>query len=261
MSRARNLLASVTATFLCCGASFAFPLSQYGGACDGSDTTPAFNAAVAAAMASTIDRTITALPCKYEFFTAPSKIVADGGITIEGTSPWSTIFERMFSQGPSDPFIELQGRGHIVRQLAIETAPGTSGGIGLYFYADNTTPPGGKSRVEQVRIAGTNVDVNGVPMHEGTWTVDLWAYGSLRTTQPEGIRVLDMRFVELFDATRTPMEWWGCLACSWYGGGAYQGGGTTQAVIVGGPLGQKNRIDADIDMSVASLVGMRGPGK
>lgn len=226
-----------------------------------SDTTPAFNAAVAAAATSTTDRTITFLPCTYQFLTAPAPIIADGGITFEGTSSWSTVLKRMFSQGPGDPFLELQGRGHIVRNLAIETAPGTSGGIGLYFYTDNDTPPGGKSRVEFVRIAGTNVDVDGVPTHEGTWNTSLYARGDGRTVQPIGIRLLDMRFVELFDATRTPMEWWGCISASWYGGGAYTGGGTTQTVYVGGTNSQKNRIDADIDWSVASLVGMRGPGK
>ncbi len=252
-----------TLHFLACLAAlvvspaWALDIADFGGWPDGSDTTPAWNAALAAAQTGP-DRTIRFGQGSYFFDDFPDPITADG-ITITGIGQWTTHLVRTFSTAPFENFIELQGRGSLISRLEIATAPGTTGGRGLAIIATNFTAPGGKHKIEDVRISGVLVD----GVHQGTWAVPLFLRGDQRTINPAGMRVVHLSNVAVFDGTMWAAVLWGCISCNWFGGGAWQGSGTTQGIAVGGAGGQKNRIDADIDWraSVIWFGQMRGPGR
>jgi len=62
--------------------------------------------------------------------------------------------------------------------------------------------------------------------------------------------------VSVFNATWQAMTWWGCVSCEWFGGGAYQGFGTTQAIVIGGNNAYKDYVSANVDW--ASSTGYSG---
>ena len=220
-------------------------ISMYGGFPDGSDTTPAWNAALG-------NEKIEFGSGRYAFLTPPDKIDKDG-VTIIGTGQWTTHLTRAYLPVNSfDPFIRLEGRGSRLQGFEITTLPGTTNGFGLSIYADNSRP-GGKHHIEHLRIAGQD--------HLGTWKVALHMNGEDRTINPVGMRSVHLNDVVVFDSTAWLATFRGCLSCEWYGGGAYQGGGTTNGINVAA-TSQKTRIDADIDWASSSVVGsMRGPGR
>ena len=62
------------------------------------------------------------------------------------------------------------------------------------------------------------------------------------------------RHARLVGSTRKRLTMrWNCIACEWFGGGAYQGFGTTQALAVGGALGTENLIHAQIDQAASTI--------
>lgn len=218
------------------------------GGADGRDNVAAWNECLAEAQASNDDREIRFGAGTYQFNSAPDPITVDG-ITIVGTGPWTTHLRRTFNQGNTDSFIELQGRGSRLQGFEITAARGTSGGYGLYIITDNSKPASGKHQIEHLRISGDLIN----QVHYGTWRVALIIRGDARTVNPIGTRDGTLYNVEVFDSTLWLAEFWGAISWAWYGGGAWQGGGTTNGIAIGGANAQKNHIDADIDWASSSV--------
>jgi hypothetical protein len=229
-------------------------IACYGGLPDGSDTTPAWNAALASGVSG-----VAFSAGRYTFLTPPNPITRDG-VQVVGCSPWTTHLSRAYTPPTlSEPFLHVEGRGSRIENLCIEAALGTSGGYGLRFLATNATLPGGKHHVRHVRISG-QLGADG--LHHATWRVPLHIQGDQRTIAPIGIRGVKLYDVEVFDGEQWLAVFWGAIVCVWYGGSAAQGGGKAKGIAVGGAMAQKNRIDADIDWLSSSIVPgtMRGPG-
>ena len=236
-------------------------ISDYGGAPNGSDTAPAWNVALEQ-MINDPSKELVFDKGVYEFHTSITRLIDDGGIMLRGRGSWNTFLRRNFSQDPAENFIEIQGRGSGVEHLAIVTAPGTTGGRGLYMFCDNSTLPGGKHAIRDVRISGTLVD----GVHQGTFNVPFFARGDARTISPIGMRQIFIENLTVFDGQAWLAQFWGCLSCEWFGGGAWQAGGTAKGIAIGGTLPGvttfKNRIDADIWWTNSSVAAgqMRGHG-
>jgi hypothetical protein len=224
------------------GVASALEITAYGARPDGSDTTPALNAAVTAALAGP-DRTIH-VPAGQWTFTTPPATIAGGvssGVQLVGEGKSNTILTRAYSGGE---FLLITGNGSVIRDLSIWAGAGTSGGVAIHLLASDAVGAGGNHRIENVWItSGTG----------GTWLLPLYLDGANRTLAPVGIRTVRLDNVAVFNATWWAMEWWNAIACEWIGGGAYQGQGTTQAIAVGGPLGQKGLVIADIDQAASTI--------
>jgi len=224
------------------GTAWALEIADYGGYPDGSDTTPALNAALVDACGGS-DRTVHFLAGEYAFLTPPAPLCS--AIRLVGEGDYATKLTRGYS---SADFLVGYGLGIYVRDLAIWTADGTSGGIGLHLIASDATGPGGKHVIENVRVLGGTAEL---PL--GTFARGIYLDGLARSLDPIGIRAVSMRNVLLWSATEWTAVWWNCISCEWYGGGAYQGIGTTQGIAVGGPLGTKSWIEADIDWAHSTV--------
>lgn len=208
-------------------------ITDFGAISGGPDTTPAWNAAVTAASNST-DRTIRIPAGNFYFYSAPLPLPT--GTRVVGESKSLSVLMRNYSGGD---FIVMVGQGSALRDVSLYAVAGTSGGIGLHAVSNNTTA-GGNHTIEDVWITGS-----------GTWALPLFLDGDQRTNPPIGIRCVSLRNVHIFNATWYAAELWNCVSCEWFGGGIYQGYGTNQTLVIGGPLGQKNRVDADIDWATA----------
>lgn len=240
------------------GSAFGADIASFGGLPDGSDTTPAWNSAIASAQVGP-DRTVTFGQGVYSFHTRPNAITQNG-VTVCGTGPWTTSLKRTYSPVVvTEPFIELQGRGSEICKLEILTAVGTVNGYGLFLFTDNSTLPGGKHQLRFLRISGEVI--NGV--HDGRWRVALYLKGDTRTVKPIGLREVNIYQIEIFDSTQWLTTWWGTVSSSWFGGSAVQGGGVAKGIAVGGTNSTLNRIDANVDWLTSSVAAgsMRGPGR
>jgi hypothetical protein len=206
---------------------------------NGPDCTPALNSAIAAALAGD-DKTIHVPAGQWMFMTPPNPI--SGGIRIIGEGKSDTVLTRAYSNGE---FLVIVQNGSEVKDLTLWAGPGTSGGIGIHMIADNApNGAGGNHVIEDIWItSGTG----------GTWAIPIYLDGLNRTIAPHGIRAVTLRDVNVFNATSWAMEWWNTVACEWYGGGAYQGAGTTQSIAVGGPLATENLIHAQIDQASSTI--------
>ena len=168
-----------------------------------------------------------------------------GGVQLVGEGKFNTKLTRHYSNAE---FFVGYGNGLGFRNLALWTAPGTSGGIALHLIASDAAGKGGKHVIEDVRILAGSAE------HAvGTFALPLYLDGTQRLTPPIGIRAVTLRNVTVFNATWRAVQWWNCIACEWFGGGVYTGEGTTESIVVGGPLAEKNHIEADIDWA-ASIV-------
>lgn len=216
----------------------AHDMTAFGGKCDNAtDNTPALNAAIAAAVASSTDKTIHVPAGDCRFASPPAPL--SGGVALVGQGKATTVLRRAYS----GDFLKITGNGVRVANLTVYADAGTSGGVGVQMVADNTQA-GGNHLIENVWVTGM-----------GTWAVPLGAWGAERTTGPAGIRAVTLRDVSLFNATSWGAVLWGCVSCEWFGGGVYQGYGTTQAIVVGGPYSIRNRIDANIDWPASTVYG------
>ena len=202
-----HALAACCFSFFLCGAANARTIESCGGGADGRDNVAAWNECLAEAQASVDDRVISFGAGTYQFNSAPDPITADG-ITIIGTGPWTTHLRRTFSQGNTDSFIELQGRGSRLQGFEITAARGTSGGYGLYIITDNLKPASGKHQIEHLRISGDLIN----QVHYGTWRVALMIRGDARTIKPIGTRDGTLYNVEVFDSTSWLAEFWGAIS-------------------------------------------------
>jgi len=222
--------------------AWALDISVYGGQPDGTDTTPALTAAVAAAHAGP-DRTIHFWAGEYAFLTPPPAL--SGGVQLVGEGKFNTKLTRHYSNAE---FFVGYGNGLGFRNLALWTAPGTSGGIALHLIASDAVGRGGKHVIEDVRILAGSAEPN-----KGTFALPLYLDGAARLTPPIGIRAVTLRNMTVFGATWHAVQWWNCIACEWFGGGVYMGSGTTESVVIGGPLAQKNYVEADINWTTSTV--------
>jgi len=207
----------------------ALDLRDYGALCDGKqDTRPAWAAAMADAKWAQ-DRTIhiPAGNCRFDGPPAP----IDFGIGIEGEGLSTTQLWAHYDGS----LIEFRGSGVRIRDLSVQKAAGYGGGWGIWCVATNTNECG-NAVIEDVWVTG-----------HGTWYAPLHVDGaSYRTAQPLGARAVSLRNVHLFNGGGFAAVLWGTVGLEWLGGGAYQGVGSTQQVIVGGPHSARNRIDANV---------------
>jgi len=217
-------------------------IADYDGAADGSDTSPALKAAVKAALGG-CSKVIRFGAGTYHFTTPPPTLT--GGVSLVGQGKSTTVLERDYSDGE---FLVVREQGTRLQDLTLWAGPGTSGGVALHLIAD-AAAAGGNHVIESVWITGP-----------GAWTLPLFLDGLNRTMAPIGIRTVTLIDVSVFQATRWAAEWWNAVGCTWSGGGAYQGSGMTDRIVVGGALSQLNLIDAIIDPNSAIWPGaLRAP--
>ncbi|TMQ22696.1 MAG: hypothetical protein E6K82_12395 [Candidatus Rokuibacteriota bacterium] len=216
--------------------AWALEITDFGGAPDSGDTTPALARALTVALSGP-DRTIHFGGGDYAFLTTPP--VLSGGVQLQGEGPYNTTLTRHYSNGE---FLVGHGNGLAFRRFAIGSIVGTHGGTALHLIASDAIGRGGKHVIEDVRILA---GVAEGPM--GTFALPFFLDGTNKLRPPIGIRAVTVRNLLVFDATQIAVQWWNCISCEWFGGGVYQGRGTTDAIVVGGPLAEKNWIEADID--------------
>jgi hypothetical protein len=231
-----SLLGLVTAG-LAAAECLALDMTAFGGQCDGlTDNTPALNAAIAAAQGAVADKVIR-LPAGQCLFKSQPAALADG-VALIGQGKTATVLQRAYNGN----FLRITGEGVRVENLTIWANAGTTGGIGIEMLASDALGPGGNHVIRSVWISG-----------EGKWTIPLGAWGHERNAAPAGIRAVMLQDVSVFNATWQAMTFWGCVSCEWFGGGAYQGFGTTQAIVIGGRHAYRNRVDANIDWPASTV--------
>lgn len=214
--------------------ALALDLRDYGALCDGKqDTVPAWNAAVAAAKWAP-DRTIDIPAGACRFASPPAPL--DFGIGVEGQGLANTTLRADYDGS----FLEFRGSGTRILSLTVWKEAGRAWGWGIWCVATDVNECGNPV-MQDVWITG-----------RGTWYSPLHIDGaSYRTAQPLGARAVSLRNVHVFNGTGYGAVLWGTVGLEWIGGGAYQGFGSTQTVIVGGPHSTRNRIDANVGNLVA----------
>lgn len=231
-------------------------ISDFGGLPDGSDTTPALNAALVAA-ASGSDNTITFDVGDYDFVTPPDAIY--GPVRIVGRGQMATVLRRKYQGSQSTScgygglpvdktcdFIVIRYKGVFLENLTILADIGTRGGTGLHIVADASTP-GGYHVIRNVWITGGASPRSGIPDGNGLYLIPLLAEAANRGSgfPLPGLRVVFFENVTVWNGTWWAVDLFNCVACEWFGGGVYQGNGTTQSVVVTGTVSQRNYLNAN----------------
>ena len=201
-------------------------------ACSSGDSTAAWDTAISRAAAGT-DKTVHLFACKYRFDSMPLPIT--NGVEVVGQGLYSTFLERDYSPGArcaatTCEFIQVEDIGETVKDLAIFAAAGTSGGWGLHIISSDAR------RANFVSL--DNVYISGY----GTYTVPVFLDGTASLHDPKGIRAVHFTNVSVFNGTSRGFECWNCVDLNWQGGGVWQGFGTTEEVLVAGPLSAVNLI-------------------
>lgn len=216
--------------------SFTVNAAQFAGACDGvTDDTPALNAQIAALQNSN-DKEIRFPASQCAFYSQPDAL--DRSVSLIGQSKSATVLVRKYS----GTFLTIYGQGSRIENLTIFADTGTTGGYGITMLSDETHGSGGNHVIEHVWITGY-----------GTWGIPLFGDGSGRISSPLGLRDVSINDLSVFNATFWAAECWDCVAFEWFGGGAYQGYGTTQSLAVGGANSAKNYINANIDYAASTF--------
>jgi len=204
--------------------------APFQGMCNGvTDDTPSLNSQLHAQEFSD-DHEISFPSGQCAFYSQPDPIIR--GMSLLGQSKSTTVFIRKYSGS----FLTIYGNGSRIENLTIYAAPGTAGGIGIYMIADESHGAGGNHDIENVWITGN-----------GTWDIPIFGSGTGKTNSPKGLRTITLRDVNLFNAKIWAFECWDCVGAEWFGGGAYQGFGTTQAVVFGGAMSAGSYVNANID--------------
>jgi len=203
--------------------------------CDGkTDDTQAWNEAIAEARSGRYKQ--VELPAgRCIFKSAPAPI--EKGVSVKGQGKSSTILESQFS----GTFIRVLDNGSTLEDFTIWAGENVAGGIGLSLSAANGAS--GNHVLKHLWITSG---------YGSTWSVPLHVDGSMQKTAPVGIRTVTLHDVSVFNGVSWAAVFWNCVSCEWFGGGAYQGKGRTQAIAVGG--GSVNmRIDATIDWPASTV--------
>lgn len=215
-------------------------LTDYGALPDGSDCTPALNAALAAAQGSI--RGIHIPAGEWAFLTKPNVMTKSQHLVGEGKHVTYLTFGLSNSH-----FLVMYSDGCALKDISLLAADGTSGSVALHCVAadDPSIGSGGNHTIEDVWITSKV---------GATWGIPLFLDGQARYATPYGIREVSMRNVVVFNGTIWAVEWWNAVACEWFGGGAYQGAGTTQSLAIGGDLATGNLIHANLPGATTSYV-------
>jgi len=111
--------------------AWALEITDFGGAPDSGDTTPALARALTVALSGP-DRTIHFGAGDYAFLTTPP--VLSGGVQLQGEGPYNTTLTRHYSNGE---FLVGHGNGLAFRRFAIGSIVGTHGGTALHLIASD----------------------------------------------------------------------------------------------------------------------------
>jgi hypothetical protein len=213
--------------------------------CSTGDSTTAWNGAIARAVAGT-DKIVHLYACTYHFQSTPAPI--SHGIEVLGQGMYTTYLERDYSPGhgcaaSACEFISTVDIGETIKDLAIFAARGTSGGWGLHAISTDARK-GNDVILDNVYISGY-----------GTYSLPVFLDGQKSLQPPEGIRKVNFTNVTVFNGTWHGFVCWNCVGMSWHGGGLWEGFGTTQDAIVGGPLSTQNMIAAFVNGTVQYWAG------
>ena len=205
--------------------------------CSTGDSTAAWAAAIAQAGSGT-DKIVHLFACTYHFDSVPAPI--SGGIEVLGQGLYTTFLERDYSPGASCTaatceFIQVDDIGDTIKDLAIFAKGGTSGGWGLHVISSDARKTNFVS-IDNVYVSG-----------DGTYAVTVFLDGLNSHSPLQGIRAVSLTNVSVFNGTVFGFECWNCVDMNWYGGGVWQGFGTTQSVVVGGPSSAVDTIGAFVN--------------
>ena len=205
--------------------------------CSSGDSTPAWNAAIAQALGGT-DKVVHLFACTYHFSSPPAPIT--GGIEVIGQGLYSTFLERDYSPGPTCAaaaceFIQVADIGETIKDLAIFARTGTAGGWGLHVVSTDVR----KTNF----VSLDNVYVSGY----GTYAVSVFIDGLNSHSPLQGVRAVHLTNVSVFNGTVFGFECWNCVDMNWQGGGVWQGFGSTQHVVVGGPSSAVDMVAAFVN--------------
>jgi len=218
---------------LVCSSAFSAPFQ---GVCDGvTNDTPALNAQILSASTSR-DKEIVFPAATCVFMSQP--VALRNGVSLIGQSKSLTVLLRKYSGS----FLTVYNQGTRIENLTIFADQNTNGGYGIYMVSDEVNGAGGNHVIRSVWVTGS-----------GTWGIPVFLYGSNKTNNPKGIRTVVAYDLSVFNATFWAFECWDCVGFEWYGGGAYQGFGTTQSVAIGGSMGANSYVSAQIDKAASTF--------
>lgn len=183
-------------------------INDHGGTLTG-DNTPALNAALTAAAAAG-KSTICFHKGKYYFNSAPDQI---NGITLQGEGKTATYLVRSYSGN----FLMFAGGtlgGGGLRDISVLAGAGTSGGYGIYLYANSSVTP------DLATIERGLVSSDG-----GTFGVPLFIDGTARTS-PQGVRGVRITNFDFFAGTSAAVWVANGVAVFMDNIGTYPAGGT-----------------------------------
>ena len=203
-------------------------VADYGAVGDGTtDDTGAFAAAFADINAGVINRLYVpalpgasaATPTKYRICSQLPTLVAQG-FTILGDGKWETQIIRDYNGVAGVGCINIGGAaiGWQIESICIASAAGRSGGSAIYVLAG-----------ADAGFTGSKASLNHVNLT--TWGSDSWDNtlvfnGTLKATEPKGLRTMSLSDVEVFGAASYSVIFSGVVGLNWFGGGVWPAGGT-----------------------------------
>jgi len=213
--------------------------------CDGvTDNTAILNNAIAQANATNekiIELPASNKPCVFNSQPTP---ITDG-LSLVGQGKSNTTLQ--FNQN-NLTFIRLREQGSTIANLSLTPGPNNSGSIGIGVQCDNGPSGCGNHVIEHIWVSS---------IYGSTWGVPINVDGN-RTVAPLGARTLFFNDVSVFNGEYWSVVLHNCISCEWFGGGAYRGAGTTDAVYVGG-TSTNVRLDMTYNRGTAVVSGLRNP--
>ena len=194
---------------------------MYPGLGSGVDCAPAFDLAIAAAIASGI-LTVYIPAGNYYFNTQPASITS--AVRLVGDGLNSTVLIRNYNGSAGVGMINLApgSSGAAIYSMAIDAASGTSGGHAIAATASAGAAVDGIV-MEDLWISTFGTD---------TWVSGIHIDGTLRATGAVGVRETSLRNVNVFGAAMRAVTLLSVVNFSWHGGGMYTAGGTGAGSIL-----------------------------
>lgn len=208
-------------------------IEQFGGACDGSDTALAVNAAETALQYSS-DHVLSFQACQYTFKQPPNPIVF--GLHIVGQDKVGTVLEAAFNGGSLLYFTGAWQSGGGVSDLSLYSPSGFAPNYALVLKGNATTQPD--------EWVGRNLYITG----PGLWWTDILVDGTARPS-PQGNREPTFENVSAFNAKAATVVFSGVDGIKMVGGGIYQGAGNYAATgiwITGGTAANQQSAQVDL---------------
>lgn len=204
-------------------------IEDFGGKADPSgsvDNTPPFNQALIYASKNNV-KTLQFGGGDYYFKTPPETITAP--IEICGYGKGRTLLYRLYNASSADEALLSfrPGAGSsIVRDLGIVAYSGYRGGSAISLIASSTRSPDFCSfqNILLTSAAASN---------DYTWDSTVYIDGSLRSPVG-GVRDTDFIGCSVFGGKNSAMNLTGTVAFNFFGGGIFQAGGLSGAVVING---------------------------